>query len=131
MFEEAARKQFRFESPNGPVFMVEDLFVLPLSSRTGRPNLDDIAKGLHKQLKESQEVESFVSESKSVDDTLQTKFDIVLHVINVRKAEAAAAKAASDNKEKKQKILALIAQKQDQELMGKSLDDLRQMAEAL
>lgn len=127
MFQKASRKKLRFESPQG-FLSVEDLWDLPLQS--GKANLDDIAKALFRRVKDQDNV-SFVVKSKTQDDTLQLKFDIVKYIIDVRLAEAEVADMAKINKEKKQQILAIIAAKENESLMGTSLDELRKMAESL
>lgn len=133
LFERAARIKLRFESPRGHL-NVEDLWDLPLTSdRVDRPNLDAIAMDLHRQTKESAEVVSFVlpvAEDRS-NDTLALAFEIVKRVIAVKVAERDQAKEAADRKERKQQLLRLIAEKQDQELAGRSVEELRAMVEAL
>jgi len=59
MFEKASRSKLRFMSTKG-LLTVEDLWDIPLTSKNG-VSLDDIAKSLHKQIKESEET-SFVEE---------------------------------------------------------------------
>jgi hypothetical protein len=125
MFEKASRLKIRFQSPKGPL-LVEDLWDLPLRSDTGKANLDDIARALNKILK-SQEDESFVTTSKPVDNVLQLKFDIVKHVIVTRLAENDAASKARENAERKQKILGIIAAKQDEALAKMSVEELSKM----
>lgn len=129
MFEKAARLKLRFDTSKGNL-TVEDLFDLPLTSTNGRANLNDIAKGLNRELKATEE-EDFVNNTTKGNEVLQLKFDIVKHVIEVRKAENEAAKTAADRKEKKQRLLELIAKKQDQDLEGKSVEELNAMVNAL
>jgi hypothetical protein len=128
MFEKVSRLKLRFDSPVGSI-SVEDLWEIPLTSTVGKVNLDDIAKALYRKLKDSGEV-SFVSSAKT-DETTQLKFDIVKHVIDVRLAENEAASLVRANKEKKQQILALIAQKQNEQLAGTSLEELTALANSL
>lgn len=130
LFEVASRKKFRFESPKG-LLTVEDLWDLPLTSTVGKANLDDVARSLHKQLKNTEDSISFVSESTSSNPTVQAAFDLVKYVIGVRVTERDIAKEASARAEKKQQILGLISQKENEQLAGTSLDDLKKMAEAL
>ena len=127
LFEIATRKQYRFNSQVGAL-SVEDLWNLPLTS-TRSASLDAIAKELYSQLKE--ETVSFVTPSVSDNTVVQQKFDIVKHIIDVKVAERDAAKLASDNAAKKQKILSLIAQKQDEQLSGSSLEELQALANSL
>lgn len=129
MFESASRLKFRFTTPQGLVGP-EDLWDIPLTSRSGRANLDDIARDLHKQLKSGDDV-SFVDKAKKSDEVTQAKFDLVKHVIDVRLAENEAALKVSENAARKQRILALIAEKQDKALSEKSEAELRALAEAL
>ncbi|MFA5378887.1 MAG: hypothetical protein WC455_24250 [Dehalococcoidia bacterium] len=128
MFEIATRMKDRFETSKGNL-SVEDLWDLPLTS-VRSPNLDDIARDLHRQLKDSAEV-SFVAPARKENDTLQRKFDIVKHIIEVRLAENTAAAEVRANKEKKARILEIIARKDDEELVGKSRDELIKLAESL
>lgn len=130
MFEKASRFGLRYETPQG-LLTVEDLWKLPLTSyRPGRASLDDIAVGLFRQLKESDN-ESFVKKAAKKDDSTQLAFDIVKHIIDVRMAEDEAAAAQRANKEKKRRILEIIAQKEDAQLFDASLDELKAMAETL
>lgn len=127
LFEIATRKQYRFNSQVGAL-SVEDLWNLPLTS-TRSASLDAIAKELYSQLNE--ETVSFVTPSVSDNTVVQQKFDIVKHIIDVKVAERDAAKLAAENATKKQKILSLIAQKQDEQLSGSSLEELQALANSL
>jgi hypothetical protein len=123
MFEKAARLKLRFDTPGGAL-SAEDLWDLPLTSTRGRANLDDIARGLHKQLKSGDDVSFVIPEQKS-DETIQLKFDLIKHVIDTRLVENRAALEAKDRAEKKQKILAIMADKQDEGLRNMSLEELQ------
>lgn len=130
MFEKASRLKLRFNSPQGYI-SVEDLWDLPLTSeRPNRANLNSIAKEVSRELKASGE-EDFVNPASTADETLQLRLDILKHVIHVIQTENAAARAAIDRREKKARLLELIAKKQDQELEGKSVEELNAMVEAL
>lgn len=130
MFEKASRLKLRFCSPQGNLG-AEDLWDLPLTStRTNQANLNNIAKAVSRELKVEGE-EDFVNPRSGGDDILQLKLEIVKHVIQVRQAENEAARALSDRREKKEKLLELIARKQDQQLEGKPLEELQAMVEAL
>lgn len=125
MFEKASRLKLRFETIRG-LISTEDLWDLPLTS-TNKVNLDDIAKALYKQLKEQTDVVSFVDDTQKADELTQLKFDIVKQVIGVKKAENAAAADARAKADKKQQILGLIAQKQNEQLSTSSIEDLQKM----
>lgn len=126
MFEKATRLKLRFESPMGAL-NVEDLWDLPLTSqRLNLANLNNIAKGISRRLKAEGE-EDFVNPKSGADEILQTQLEIVKHIIAVKQAENAAARDLADRKAKKERILEIIGKKQDQELEGKSLEELTAM----
>lgn len=121
----ALRKQLRFDTVAGKV-TTEDLWLLPLTSKT-RANLNDIAVGLD-DLIQKQPRKSFVEETPKDNDDTQLKFDIVLYVIETKRAEAKIVSEAADRKAKREKLLELIDRKENQELENKGLDELRKMA---
>lgn len=126
MFEQASRKKIRFSTNKGDI-TTEDLWDLPLTSTTGRANLDDIAKSLHQQLQSADNV-SFVTKAPvSVNAETKLKFDIVLHVIETRRTENSEALAAKDKSEKKQRIAAIIQRRKEEALDTASLDELEKM----
>lgn len=129
LFEQASRAKLSFASPKGQL-TVEDLWDLPLESTSGKANLDDIAKSLHSQLKSEDNV-SFVKKVAKVDAELQLKFDIVKHIIDVLVTEEKVASDAQIKARKKQQLLALIAQKENEQLSQTSLDELRAQVAAL
>lgn len=123
-FEQAARKKFRFDSSKGQL-SVEQLWDLPLTGNG--VNLDDIARGLFRQIKEAAGEISFVKPAAANDTSLQAKFDIVKHIIDVKMAERDVAEKAAATRAKNQKIMALIDQKQDEKLSSASIEELRAM----
>lgn len=124
MFEEATKRKVRFDvGSSGQQYSVEDLWDMPLTTRS-KVSLDGLAKALNRQIKESEE-ESFVVQQSSANATLQLKFDIVKHVIGVRLAEKEAKDNAAKEKAQKQKILEIIAKKEDESLENKSIEELR------
>lgn len=125
MFEKASRLKLRFDTPKG-MLSVEDLWDLPLTSQTGKANLDDIARALHAQLKNDADV-SFVHKERKSDEATQLSFDLVKHVIDVKLAERDAAQQANLDKERRQRILEVIARKKDQQLDGMSLEELEKL----
>lgn len=126
LFEQASRMKLRISTPAGNL-SVEDIWELPLTSRTNKLNLDDIARSLHQELKSQDEV-SFVTEKTSPKQSLlQLQFDIVKHVIDVKLAERNAAVNATKEKEKKDKILKIISEKEEDNLKNLSVDELKAM----
>lgn len=132
MFEQATRQKFRFKSAKGSL-SVEDLWDLPLTTESGeRASLDDIAKALNKELKAKGDEESFVHAKGEVEDTVTpVMFEIVKHIIKVKLEEADVRKKARDIRLQKQKIMAIIAKKEDEKLEGASIEELRAMVEAI
>lgn len=122
MFEIASRKKYRF--PFRGNIAVEDLWDLPLTE------LDTIYKTLNKAARVEKEEESLLSE-KTEDADLLNKIGIVKYVFATKKAEADELAAAAEKKRKKEKLLELIAQKQDADLAGKSIEELTAMVENL
>jgi hypothetical protein len=128
MFQQATRLKLRFETSKGQL-SVEDLWDLPLTSTRHSANLDDLARTLHEATKT--EHVSFVNKAAPVNELQKLRFDIVLHIINTRIGENDAAATARANREKKQQIMALIDQKQNEALGALSVEDLRKMVESL
>lgn len=124
-FEQASRNKLRFSTTQGTLD-VEDLWDLPLNSER-RANLNDIARELSKEIRNA-DTEDFVGTTSSkANTTTKLKFDVVLHVITVRKAENDAAQQATQKASQKARIREILAKKQDSELEGKSADELEQL----
>lgn len=128
LFLTAARAKFRFPSNAGQL-SAEDLWDLPLSGKGA--NLDDIARTLHKGLKEADGDISFVKPAVKTTVDLQAKFDIVRYVIEVKMAEREAAATAAEKAALRQKLLTKLAEKQDKDLDSKSAEEIQAMIAAL
>ena len=122
IFEYAVRNKVRF--PFKGMISVEDLWDLSLT------NLDSIYKTLNKQVKQSEE-ESLLTTKTSVDTELEVQIAIVKHIVSVKLEEQDAREKAAAKKAQKQKIMAIIATKEDEELQNSSVDDLRKMLDEL
>jgi hypothetical protein len=126
MFEKAVRSKFRFLSPQGAL-TVEDLWDLPLTStRANQANLNNIAKDISRQIKAEGE-EDFVNPKNDAGTEFHARLEIVKHIIQVKQAENEAARNLADRRAKKDRIMEIVAKKQDQELEGKSLEELTAM----
>lgn len=111
IFEKATREKFRYPSVKG-LLTTEQLWELPLTAKSGF-SLDDVAKAVNAELK-AIDTESFVAtETNPAKATLETKLEVVKHVIAVRLADDQAAKAAAAKKLEKEKLLAVLGRKQD------------------
>lgn len=122
IFEYATRHALRF--PYKGSQSVEELWRLSLTE------LDTIYKTLNKQVKQSEE-ESLLSTKSSVDTELEVQIAIVKHIVSVKLAEKEAAEKASAKKAQKQKIMSIIATKENEALQNSSIDDLRKMLDEL
>lgn len=122
MFEIATRKKYRF--PFRGSITSEDLWDLSLAQ------LDTIYKTLSKEAKTEKEEDSLMDEKKE-DQDLLNKLGIVKYVFNVKKTEAEAAANAIEKKRQKERLLELIAQKQDAALADKSIEELTAMVNDL
>ncbi len=123
IFERASRRKLRFESDRGDL-TAEQLWDLPLIDTRGRLNLDQMARGVNTVLK-SLEGESFVEikpDPRKIE--LELQLDILKHVIASKMADAAAAEKRAANVARQQKILAALANREDQELTAKSKEEL-------
>ena len=130
MFEKAARLQLRFDSNKG-MLTVEDLWTLPLTSKTGKLCLDDLARGLYQELQSATVVSFVTPRDDEAQQDLQLKFDIVKHIIDTLIAERDAIALQRERAEKKQQLLSLISQKENEALGARSLDELRAMLNSL
>lgn len=122
MFEVAVRNKFRF--PFKGVISVEDLWDLSVQQ------LDGIFKTLKSQEKKAQE-ESLLDIRTPEDEALKTKIDIIRHIVNVKLDEAKQAERAKENRDQKQKILGILAEKQDADLRSKTPEELQAMLNQL
>jgi len=122
IFEYATRNKVRF--PFKGMISVEDLWDLSL------PNLDSIYKTLNKQVKQSEE-ESLLNTKSNIDTELEVQIAIVKHIVSVKLAEQEAREKARTKREQKQKIMSIIATKQDEALQNSSIDDLQKMLDEL
>lgn len=128
MFEKASRMKLRFETVKG-IQTVEDLWDLPLTSENGI-SLDGIARKLKKELRDIEDESFVVPRSSKTESTLNLKFDIVKYIIDTKVQESEDRKALSKRKAEKDKILEIIAMKENDALLGKSLDELKKMIDA-
>jgi hypothetical protein len=93
-------------------------------------NLDTIFKQLNVQVKRASE-ESLLNKKTQTDEALEIQIEIIKHIVGVKQAEEARRLQARAKREQKQKILAIMAEKQDADLQGKSLDELKAMLDGL
>ena len=116
IFELATREGLRFNFKGSS--LTEDLWHLSIEQ------LDGIFKGLNAQAKQASE-ESLLSAKSDIDKILDLKIEIVKHIVAVKLREVASAKAQSEKAEKKQKLLEILANKQDDALNNMSEEELQ------
>lgn len=121
LFETASKMKVRFNYRG--VITTEDLWDLDVKA------LDYIYKQLMVAKKES-ETESLLEEKKT-NPILEVQIEIVKHIFNVKVEERKATELKAENDAKKQKILAILARKQDAELESKSTEELEELIKGL
>lgn len=126
MFSKATKKKLRFSSVVG-LLTIEDLWDLPLESNNG-PSLNSIAKNINKTIKEEEE-ESFVGPSTNSNSNLNLRFNIVKYIIAEKIEDRNKTRHAVERKDKKNRIMEILASKQDEDLQNKSAEELTELLE--
>lgn len=121
-FERALREKVRFNYKG--LCTVEDLYDLSVEE------LDSIYKNLKSKAKASEE-ESLLNKKTKEDDTLNLQIEIVKYIVETKLEEAEVRKNARAKKAQKQKLMEVLASKQENELHGKSVEELQKMIEEL
>jgi hypothetical protein len=129
LFAYATRNKLRFASARGEL-TAEQLWDVPLRSKDDF-NLNAVAQAASKALKGAAE-ESFVETAKTPAHVrLETTLEVVKHVIDAKLSDEATAKRRADNKAKKEKLLTILAEKQDGKLSALSEKELQRQIAAL
>ena len=115
LFEIATRNRYRFNYKG--VMTVEDLWSLRVE------DLDAIFKALNRQKKTADE-DSLLATKTAADTELANKIELVKYIVSVKLAEAEARANAAEKKAKRDKILEIMAKKQDETLENMDLKDL-------
>lgn len=119
MYKLASQSRLRFTTNKG-LLSTEQLWDLSLAE------LDGLAVALEAEHNQSGK-KSFLVKTSVKDRTAKLRFDIVLDVLTTKAEAAQAATEAREIKEHNNKILALIAEKQDESLKGKDIKELEAM----
>lgn len=122
MFQKASRMKLRFDYRG--VLSVEDLWDLSVRE------LDDIYKSLNQKLKASQE-DSLLGKKSKEDEVLALKVEIIKTVVATLLQEAEDRKTMRKRIEEKEKIMGIMAGKQDAELQGMSMEELQKKLDGL
>lgn len=124
IFEAASRKGLTFPSDRG-LLTTDQLWHLSL------PALDKVARKVNADLKGVTE-ESFVATVVNPNKvTYELQLEVAKHIIAVKLAEAEDRKTAAAKAEKRSKLIAALAAKEDEELGSKSRAELAAELEAL
>ena len=127
IFEKAVRAKLRFSTPRGDM-NVEDLWDLPLTSKNFI-DLDSIAKRVSRNLKENSE-ESFVTPVKVANTHDDLRLEILKHIIAVKIAERDERASRAEKKIKRDRLLELLANKEDAALAELTPEQIKaQLAE--
>jgi len=119
MYKEASKLKLRFSTTRGNL-TVEQLWDLSLNE------LDSLAVSLEDAHKKSKG-KSFLDKRTSKDKGLKLQFDIALDVLQTKVEEFEAIRGEKEVKEHNQKILGLIAEKQEDKLKVMSIKDLEKL----
>lgn len=121
MYKQAAFLGLRIATSQGSL-SVEALTTLKQSQ------LATLLRNLKKVLKKDNDDElSFLDDASTVNVEDQLRFDIVKDIYLTKKAENEAIRTETDRKAFEQKILGLIAEKEEDSLKGKSVEELKAM----
>lgn len=120
LFKVAVKKKYRFNFKGQ--LTVEDLWDLSVE------DLDKIYKNLKSQQKNASE-ESLLDTVTKEDRELSNKIEIIKSIVTDKLAAAERAKKAAEKKAQNQRILEIMADKQDAALKEKSLEELQAMLE--
>lgn len=128
MYKKAAEQKLRFTTARG-ILTVEDLFGLSLKS------LDAECRAQLKRMKDSgiagAEELDFLGDDTKIDPTEQLKFDILKDVFMTKRAEIDSQKKAAEVSLEKQKLMAILKEKQDASLKELSVEELQKKIDAL
>jgi hypothetical protein len=114
----------KFRFPYKGVIAVEDLWDLPVEE------LDSIYKALNASAKKASE-ESLLTRPTKQDEVLDLKIEIIKYIVETKMYEERDRKSEYEKREKRQKLMSILAIKQDEELKGKSADEIKKMLDEL
>lgn len=118
-FKLASQQKLRIKTSYG-LLSTEQLWDLSID------DLDELAVSLEIAHNQSGR-KSFQVKTSDKDKIAKLRFDVVLDIFNTKVAEKEALTQAKENKEYNAKIISLIAEKQDESLKGKSVEELEGM----
>lgn len=123
LFELATRERYRF--PWHGLISVEDLWQLP------QEELDHIYCQLMDQKHKCKTDSLMKDKSNKASEALDNCIDIVKYIFQYKEDQKNETIKANERAEKKQRILELMAKKQDEAMAEKSVEELEAMLEEL
>jgi len=123
IFEKSVRLKLRFSTSSG-VLSTEDLWDISLKQ------LDGLYKAMKKQLAEAEE-DSLLIKTTPRNTELKLSIALVKHIVETRLIEIDAKTTLIERREKKAKLIAALADKQDEGLKSKTEEELKAMIEEL
>ena len=118
IFEQATRLKLRISTSKG-LLSVEQVWSLSMT------DLADAIKSHKQEVKKDDDLDFLTEVFSKVDEKTQLSFDILKSVYLTKKQENADAATKVAAKQHNAKIDALIAQKQEKELEGLSIEELK------
>lgn len=122
LFIAATKNKYRY--PYKGSISTEDLWDLTPQA------LDEVFKKLNSNLKMFGE-ESLLKSEDSATSVIRNQIEIIKYILNVKLEEEAAVKQEAINANKRQRIMEIIASKEDAALNDMSTDELRKMLNEL
>ena len=121
MYKQSSKLKLRFSTNRG-ILSDEQLWDL------SQTDLSNAIKAVKKVLKKTDDDElSFLEDTKIVDSENQLRFDILKDVYLSKKKESEELRDVAESKAQNQKIISLIAEKQDNKLKDMSIEDLEKL----
>lgn len=121
LFIAASRKGYQFTTTKG-VIDINDLWQLNLES------LDRIAVGLDEAITKAG-TKSFIAKRSTSNKELDDKLEIVKYIIQVKQEEADASRTRLEKAAKRARLEEILAQKEDESLKGKSVEEIKKLIE--
>ena len=123
MFEKASKLKLRFSFKGN--ITTEDLWDLSIN------HLDEIYKGLSAIKKTSSSEDSLINNNSSSNTLNDLKIDIVKHIFALKVEEKNKKDLRAARLDQKRQLQAILANKQSEELQGKSIEELSKLINEL
>lgn len=123
LFLSATRNKLRFESSKG-LLTVENLWDLSLNS------LNELAKGINRKLKDSQE-ESFIVKKSNTDVVLELQLEILKAVIKTKQEEATTRAESARKNQEIELLEELLVEKKMEGVKSLTQEEIQKRLEAL